>query len=330
MDPSPVSPCRLVVSPGGGVIDDQTGLPGYVSLEATKHACHILQALSIAGGVQRVTSDLLLGLEKEALASRGDLRVLSADRISLLARQARLEAQIEDKSELTFSGELLAKSDEPDVARVLKEEQLLFDAEQKSLADQVNALEQNKAYLRNEITTLQKKGVTNDYAVALMRKELDLVGTLVSKGLTAAPRQLELQQNIAQLENNQIDVQVAITRTNEDIARSDREILDLKSKFRKDLLRESAEVRDRLAETNEKIQTSRALIQEAEVRAPALILPKAGAYQKLTYALSRRDKDGKAENLTIDESDLIQPGDVVRVIPATPDISALRGLHVAD
>ena len=163
-----------------------------------------------------------------------------------------------------------------------------------------------------------------------MRKELDLVGTLVSKGLTAAPRQLELQQNIAQLENNQIDVQVAITRTNEDIARSDREILDLKSKFRKDLLRESAEVRDRLAETNEKIQTSRALIQEAEVRAPALILPKAGAYQKLTYALSRRDKDGKTENLTVDESDLIQPGDVVRVIPATPDISALRGLHVAD
>src|SRR5208283_5890949 len=30
---------RLVVSPGSGVIDDQTGLPGYVSLEATKHAC---------------------------------------------------------------------------------------------------------------------------------------------------------------------------------------------------------------------------------------------------------------------------------------------------
>ena len=48
----------------------------------TPHSrCFPLHALSIAGGVQRVTSDLLLGLEKEALASRG--RVLSADGISL-------------------------------------------------------------------------------------------------------------------------------------------------------------------------------------------------------------------------------------------------------
>ena len=38
---------RLVVSPGGGVIDDQTGLPGYVSLEATKHACHFTRGRSV-------------------------------------------------------------------------------------------------------------------------------------------------------------------------------------------------------------------------------------------------------------------------------------------
>src|SRR5271165_672906 len=37
----------LVVSPGGGIIDDQTGLPGYVSLEATKHACHLTRGRSV-------------------------------------------------------------------------------------------------------------------------------------------------------------------------------------------------------------------------------------------------------------------------------------------
>jgi hypothetical protein len=35
------------VSPGGGIIDDQTGLPGYVSLEATKHACHPTRGRSV-------------------------------------------------------------------------------------------------------------------------------------------------------------------------------------------------------------------------------------------------------------------------------------------
>ena len=290
----------------------------------------VLQALGVAGGLQRVTSDQLLGLEREALTSRGDLRLLSADRISLLARQARLEAQIEDKPEPAFAGDLLARSGEPDAARVMKEERLLFDAARASLADQVNALEQSKAYLRTEIVALQQKGATNDKALAAMRKEQDLVGDLVSKGLTAAPRQLELQQNIAQLENNQVDIQMAIMRTNEDIARSDREILDLKAKFRRDLLQETAEVRNRLAETDEKIQTARALIEQAEVRAPTLVLPKAATYEKLTYVLSRRDKDGKSETLPVDESDLVQPGDVVRVIPATADIRASRGLRVAN
>src|SRR5271166_1517281 len=38
---------RLTVSPGGGIIDDQTGLPGYVSLEATKHACHLTRRRSM-------------------------------------------------------------------------------------------------------------------------------------------------------------------------------------------------------------------------------------------------------------------------------------------
>src|SRR5271166_5806673 len=38
---------RLVVSPGGGIIDDQTGLPGYVSLKATKHACHLTRGRGV-------------------------------------------------------------------------------------------------------------------------------------------------------------------------------------------------------------------------------------------------------------------------------------------
>src|SRR5271157_584350 len=38
---------RLVVSPGGGIIDDQTGLPGDVSLKATKHACHLTRGRSV-------------------------------------------------------------------------------------------------------------------------------------------------------------------------------------------------------------------------------------------------------------------------------------------
>jgi protein involved in polysaccharide export with SLBB domain len=275
----------------------------------------VLQALSLAGGLQRVTTDQLLGFEKDALSSRGELRVLAVDRISLLARQARLDAEIADKREPTFPDELTSKSGDPDVAHVLREEQLLFDARRDGLSDEVKALEQSKAYLRNEIAVLQQKSTTIDAQLAAMRKELQVVTGLLSKGLTAAPRQLELEQNIAQIENNQLDVQVAIVRDNEDIAKSDRDILDLKAKFRKDVLQEAAEVQERLAETAERIQTAQTLINQAEVRAPNVALAKVAGLERPTYILSRRGNDGQADNLPARESDLVQPGDVVRVIP---------------
>jgi polysaccharide biosynthesis/export protein ExoF len=290
----------------------------------------VLQAVGIAGGLERATTDQLLGFEKDALTSRGDLRVLYADRISLLARQARLDADIGDKAELVFPEELQAKASDPDVSRVMREEQLLFEARRTGLADQVNALEKNKTYLSNEITVLQQKSVTIDKQLAAMRKELDLINGLLTKGLTGAPRVLELQQSIAQIENNQLDVEVAIVRANEDISKSDRDIFDLKTKYQTDMLQEAADVRVKLSETIEKLQTSQALIQQAEVRAPALTLSNVVGYEKPSYVVSRRGKDGTPEDLTVQEADLVRPGDVVRVIPKSLDGAAPGVLGVAN
>src|SRR5205814_1909785 len=54
----------------------------------------VLQAVSIAGGWQRLLDANLLRLEREAITSRGDLRVVGAERDALLARRARLDAEM--------------------------------------------------------------------------------------------------------------------------------------------------------------------------------------------------------------------------------------------
>jgi exopolysaccharide production protein ExoF len=290
----------------------------------------VLQAFAAAGGPPRATTDQLIGFKKDALTSRGDLRVLSVDRISLLARQARLDAEIADKPELAFPDELRAKSADPDVARVLQEEQLLFDSRRTGLVKQVDAIERNKTYLANEIVTLQQKHASLDAELVAMRKERDLIASLQSRGLAAAPRQLELEQSVAQIEGNQTDVEVAIVRANEDISKDDRDILALKEKFQKDPLQEAVEVQNQLAETVNKIQTSQALIQEAEVRAPSMALSNASGYAKPVYVLSRRTKDGKVENLTAKETDPVQPGDVLRVTPESADSALTGALRVAN
>ena len=271
-----------------------------------------------------------VGFEKDALTSRGDLAVLSVDRISLLARQARLGAEIADKPELAFPDELRANSANPDVAHVLQEEQLQFDSRRSGLAKQVNAVDQNKTYLAGEINALRQKGESLGAELAAMRKEREIIAGLQSRGLSAAPRLLELEQSIAQIEGDQTDVEVAIVRANEDISKDDRDIAGLKAKFRKETLEEAAEVRDKLAETVKKIQTSRNLIQEAEVRAPGIARSNASGYANPIFVLSRPAKDGKMENFTAQETDAIQPGDVLRVTPKNADRAMTAAPRLAD
>ncbi len=279
----------------------------------------VLQAIGVAGGLQRTTTDALLGFIKDSLTSRGDLRVLAADVASLRARQARLDAEIAGKDAIAFPDDLRAKSGDPDVARATHEEQLLFESRRTGLANQIDTIEKNEVFLRNEIATLGQKSDTIAAQLASTRKELALISGLVSKGLSAVPRQLELEQNIAQIENNQLDVQVAIVRANEDISKSDRDIIDLKTKRRDEELTEAADVRVKLAETIEKMQTSQALVQEAEVRAPMEAMATVDGYAKPVYVLSRRNDKGQAEDVSVQESDLVRPGDVVRVLPRLPD-----------
>ena len=289
----------------------------------------VLQAVGVAGGLEHTTTDALLGFIKDALTSRGDIRVLAADLVSLKARQARLDAEIAGKETIAFADDLKAKSDDPDVARAMREEEILFDAQRNGLAGQIATIEKNKDFLRSEIVSLGQKNDAVVGELASMRKELGLISGLVSKGLSAAPRQLELEQNVAQIQSNQLDVQVAIVRANEDIAKSDRDIQELQTKARNDQLTEAADVRVKLAETIEKMQTSQALVRQAEVRAPMETMANVEGYGKPIYMLSRRNDKGQAEDVAVHENDLVRPGDVVRVMPRLSDAASSAAPNAA-
>lgn len=282
----------------------------------------VLQAVGIAGGLMRASNDIAIGLMRDALSARGDMRTLAVDRLALMARQARLDAEINGLDAPAYPAELKAKANDPDVARILREEQLLFESRRDGLTRQIAALEQTKTYLHSEIDNLNQKSVTIARQLAAQRKEKDLVASLVTKGLTVAPRQLELEQNIAQTENNDLDVRVATIRANEDIAKADHDILDLKTVRRNDMLQEASDVRTKLGETIEKMQTSAALVQHAEVNAPMLAELVSATSAQPTYVLSHRGADGKAADTPAQEADLVGPGDVVRVM-ARPKSSPL-------
>lgn len=271
----------------------------------------VLQAVSIAGGLQRLTTDALLSYTREALSAHGDVRDLTHRRLALMAQQARLDAEIKD-GPLVFTGEVaaLGKTD-----RVIQEETQLYDSRKAALQGQIVNLNQTKDFLKEQIASLDAKDQNTGRQIDLIRQELDRITSLVNKGLSAMPRQVEVSQTMAQLESNRLDAQIAVIRARQDVAKADRDILELKDNRRTKALQEATETRVKLAETEAKLETARNLLFQAETRAPAEVLANSDAYSQPDFVIFRKGNNNTSTRLVVGDQEPVQPGDVVRVQP---------------
>ncbi len=272
----------------------------------------VLQAVGTAGGMQRAGDASLLGYERDALSQRGELRLLSADRLALLVRQARLDAEVSNADAIMVPSEIGARSSDPDVARAIREEQLLFDARREALKSEIESIKQAKALLSSELTSLAAKDSTLGRQLDLTRKELAQISDLVSKGMAVVPRQLAAEQSAASFESSRLDVQLATLRAQQDLAKADRDMLDLRAKRRDDALTEATEVRAKLAADDERVETTQALVYQSEVRAP-MSIALVGAERQPVYLLTHR-AHGALATRAVTESDLVEPGDVLKVM----------------
>ena len=169
----------------------------------------MLKAISLAGGLSAVASYALLGYARDALNSRGDLRILSADRTAFLVRQARLEAEISGSAAISVPEEVRLRAEEPDVSRILREEHSSRIATRRSAnADRHPQSEQGLSPARDRRTRAKDVAIIGQLDAT--KKELGQIIGLVSKGFSPLPRQLELEQNVAQIKSNRLDIQLAI------------------------------------------------------------------------------------------------------------------------
>ncbi len=279
----------------------------------------VIQALSMAGGTFGVTDPTLVGLQREAVVARGDLRSLDAERLSLLARQARLDAVIDNKPSISFPPELTQRADDPLINRMMHEEQDLFATRERSLRTEIDALNQAKLLASNQIEALTSKAASLAKQIELANKDVGTVNKLISQGLTVSSRELNANQNLAQLESQNLDVALANLKARQDIAKADGDIADVSNRYRTQALTEAADVRDRLAANREKAATTQALLDNIQARAPAAAASLASEDPRRTLKTTiDRIVDGSLHSMAASDNDPIAPGDVIRVEDEKP------------
>lgn len=273
----------------------------------------VLQALSLSGGLMRQPGTGGVRLEREIVGTSGELSLLQGERQAILARLARLRAEFQKKSEISFPDEIAGARATQSARRIADQERLVFESRSNSRATQMAALRQLKEHLGQEVASLTGQIATHKRQLALMATELDQITALTKKGLATAPRKLALERNAAQLEGDGMRLETTLQRARQEISKTDIAMIELENRRSDELTDALLQSEIRLDQVEEKLATTGALLHEAQVLAPIhqASLNRRGA-PTARYAIVRARGEGYSE-FEAAESTQVLPGDTVKV-----------------
>lgn len=272
----------------------------------------VLQALSVAGGLQKL-SDGPMRIERDAISAKGELQFLGAQVVNLRARRARLEAELRQSDTIDFPREPTAYSNDASAELANQQEGLIFQVRREAFSTQMRVLEQLKSFLEKEVVSLTAQNQTEETQIQLVKKELSGVSSLVDKGLASAPRQLGLERTVAQIEGERLRVDTSLLRAKQEISRTEISMLELKNKRANDVSIELRETQAKLEELGRKAETADQLLYEAEVTAPQLLAQRARTRRVQPVYTIVRQREGNALELSASESTAVEPGDTIKV-----------------
>jgi polysaccharide export outer membrane protein/exopolysaccharide production protein ExoF len=272
----------------------------------------VLQALGIAGGLFRLTETGMLQFQRSAQTTAGDLRVLALQRNRLVARRARLQAELDGGNEVKFPPELTQRQPDPEIAAILKQEQEAFTAYRDGLQTEIASRNQLKDLLAKEVVSLQQKIASADREVGMLNGELTKVAEFVRKGLAVAPREFSLRQNGLEMQRARLDLDTAVLRAREEIGKTDQSIVELRNQTRKEVLREIDDTATKLTEVSAKIGTLGEIVKQDEATMPEIAASQPNEGTSVIYTIVRREDTGPHE-VEASEMTPVQPGDTIRV-----------------
>lgn len=268
----------------------------------------VLRALSIAGGLQRATE---LSLAR-SISVQGEIQLNAMETNSLLARRARLEAELKGAEEIEFPKALTERAHVTSIGLLMQQEKLILEARREALDTQLHAYEQLKTYLDKEVESLIAQLQTLDKQAALFKREHEGVASLVSRGLAATSRQLELERAMASMEGDRLRLGTNLMKARQEISRTDISTLELKNKRTTEITLELRQTQAKLEEARQKLDTAGKLLDETQVSASRLLSRGSrGRRPEPTFTIVKQTGDGTAVAAT--ETTLIEPGDTVKV-----------------
>ena len=187
----------------------------------------------------------------------------------LLAREARLAAELRGEEHITFSGPILNKSkNNPEFFEIIETEQQTFEARRQSFNGHINILNQRIEQLNIEIEGLEIQRAARLEQHKIFSDEIIGLRSLHEKGYFPRSKLLASERAIVNLRGaaGQDTARIARAKSAQGEARN--QILSVRQRFREEVVEDIGDVKGEINDLNERLLVAQDILKRVEIRAP--------------------------------------------------------------
>jgi HlyD family type I secretion membrane fusion protein len=234
-----------------------------------------------------------------------------------MAQEARLLAERDGADEISFPEEIQSRRDEPNVAHAMSDQTKEFHERRASLNGQVDLLEAKIRQYQNEIGGLKLEHDATSHQLETIDNELTDLNYLLGKQLVQKSRVMALEREKSRLDG-------VIGRSTADQAKAESgideaklQIRQIRQKVIEEVSGQILEVRQKIADLNEKLRVAADVLHRVDVVAPV-----SGSLQNLkVFTIGGVIKAGEPLVEVVPDHDSlviqarVSPLDIERVFP---------------
>ena len=225
----------------------------------------VVEEILVNEGAVVAAGDLLLRLDPATLQS--ELAVVEGQLFEILARRARLEAERDGATSLTFSP-ILTDVDTPEARSLMEGQERLFVARLETNQSAIEQLTQQRAQIDSQLSGIAARQSALATQQELIAEELADQQTLLDRGLSQASRVLALRREAANLLGTQGELTAQAAQAAERMTEIQIQILGLSSARREEAISRLRDLQFNELELTERRRTLLRQLDRLDIRAP--------------------------------------------------------------
>jgi len=226
----------------------------------------IVDEIHVEEGSRVEAGQALIRLDRTQ--AQANLDQLQARFLAVAAREVRLLAERDLKTEISFPDWLSSQQDGPEVLTVISGERNIFAAREESLNSHRSILRQRIAQYEEEIEGLTGEIEATESQLALFAEEISSMKDLIEQGFLSNQRFLELRREEANIRGEQNRNVALVARARQSIAEQELQILELDSQRSNEVAAELRDVQTLSFELREQINAARDVLARTDIVAP--------------------------------------------------------------